>query len=165
MLLGSQPAPGHIVGGDGDGLEQGGGTQVHARGQPDEGGGRHRPLVLQGAGGVDAHEGQVMTDMSMADPARRALPTPLQRHDAHGITHRPPLDSLAEGSDPTGHLMPNGRRRVDSVVHVPVQDVQVSPADTGVRHRNPDVVRTQGSGVDLDVTDLSGSAIVGCVHR
>ena len=59
----------------------------------------------------------------------------------------------------------NGRHG-DPLIHVPVQDVQVGPADTGKGHVDPDLARSWGllsHGGDVDgvTADVAGSRGLG----
>ena len=66
--------------------------------------------------------------MTMAGPAGRAVAAPLERHDGHLVAGLPTRDTGADRIDGAGHLVTDGPRRGDAVVHGSVGDLEVCPA-------------------------------------
>ena len=105
------------------------------------------PGPLHRTWGVDAHEVQPLADVLVTGQACWALAAPLERHDGHRITDRPGRHALAYVRDATGHLVPEDRWQLHALVHVAVQDVQVSAADPGEGDLDPHLSR---AGSDHD---------------
>ena len=75
-----------------------------------------------------------MADVLVSGRACGAGAAPLQRHDRHRLAHAQALNTGADRGDAAGHLVADRLRRLDSMVHGTVQDVQVGTADAGVGH-------------------------------
>jgi hypothetical protein len=115
---------------------------------------------------VDADEDESLADVLVAGQAGGAGAAPLEGHHRDGVAHRPRVDSRSDLGDPSGHLMTKNSWHGDALIHVPVHDVQVGPADAGKGHVDPDLSRSWGllsHGGDVDgvTADVAGGPGLG----
>lgn len=85
--------------------------------------------------------------MTMPGLAGRAVATPLEWHDGHLVPGLPSDDTGADRIDGAGHLVPDGPRRGDPVVHGSVGDLEVRPAYPGEGDSDADLTRAGLGGL------------------
>jgi hypothetical protein len=93
---------------------------------------RHGPKTLQGARSINANEFQVMTDMTMACAAGRAITAWRERAHGYAITGREAFYGRAKRGDGPGHLVTEHLGNVDAVIHGTVKNVKVSTANATI---------------------------------
>ena len=106
-----------------------------------------------------------MADVLVAGQAGGAGAAPLEGHHRDGVADLPRVDARSDLGDASGHLMTKDSWHGDALIHVPVQDVEVGPADAGKGHVDPDLsmpwgLMRHGGDVDGVITDVAG----GCGH-
>lgn len=92
----------------------------------------HGPETLQGTGSIDANEFQVMTDMTMACAASRAITAWRERAHGYAITGRETFYDRAKRGDGAGHLVTENLGNVDAVIHGTMENVKVSTTDATI---------------------------------
>ncbi len=106
----------------------------------------HHDVVGEGAVPIDADDARVATDMAVAGAALQTVPAhdvPLGGHELTSLEFGHPV---AQGDDLPSELVAHDDGRRDPALRpgVPVGDVQVRAADTGVAHRDQHFPRTDG---------------------
>ena len=109
--------PAHVMNGDGDGFRERSSLERQVSRKRDEQIGGNAPQLLKRAGGVDAHEDKVLTDVLVASQARGAGAIPLERHHRDGVAHGPTRDALAERGNGAAHLVTEGEWSLDPRIH------------------------------------------------
>ena len=127
-VAGLHAGPRHVVRRDGQGLDDGGVVVGQGVGHLDEPIDRHRPVLLHPARQVDAQDLQVVADVAGPDPARAARPA-----EPHGLDHDAVagLDAAAGGrlDDLGERLVADDAAARDAIVEMPLEDVEIRPAD------------------------------------
>ena len=143
----------HVVHRDGGWLDKSCIAQRHAFREADQQTSRDRPRLLHRTRRVDADEDEPLADVAVPGKAGGTLTAPLQRHDRDRVSLGPVRHARTDLDDATRHLVTDDRRCADAVIHRSVQDVQVGPADTGVRNRDAHLTGARWHEADLDDVD------------
>ena len=127
---------------------------AHALGQGRDLGGVHREVIAGGAGGLEAHDLQLLAEIVLAVEAGIAAPAEDLRLDGHGLADGEVMHVLAQLHNLAGDLVALGHR-VGGVGVLAVVDVDVRPAHADAADAHQHLVGAWGRDGDLTEGDFA----------
>ena len=126
--------------------------------------GWNNPLFGECARGFNAEKFQVFADMSESCAAGVAVSAVVERAHGHGVADLKAGYIFAETENPSAHFVSDCLRRMNPLVHVSFENVDVGAADAAVFDGDGDFPRTGKSGGDLPAFDPAGTDVLSCFH-
>jgi len=152
------------VAGDSDGFYEGSVFESQVIGQAVERVSGNGPETLHRAGGVNANEFQLLADVAVTAQAGGTLAAWVEGADGDAVAWFPIFDIVADCFDHRAAFVADDLGKLDAVVHVAVEEMEVGSADAAVGDSELDLAGFWFDGLAGTAFDGSVALIEGGAH-